>query len=88
MVETKSTAQEAVSGKSAKGNPKLRRRPKTTPDKAPHGFDFIGKVESLVVKGGSNAEVFEFGLRGRHGSRQTFRLKTSDSFSLNIIAQY
>jgi hypothetical protein len=31
-------------------------------------------------------ETFEFGLRGRHGLRQTFRLNTSDSFSLNIIA--
>ena len=46
----------------------------------------MGKVESIVVKSGGEAGSFEFGLRGRHGARQTFRLRTSDSFSLAIIA--
>lgn len=50
------------------------------------GFDFIGKVESIVVKTGAGGESFEFGLRGRHGLRQTLALGTSDSFALNIMA--
>lgn len=49
-------------------------------------FDFVGKVESLIVTGGSGAEAFEFGLRNRNGERQAFRLRTSDSFSMSIMA--
>jgi hypothetical protein len=49
-------------------------------------FDFVGKVESIVVTTGGEADVFEFGLRGRQGARQTFRLKTSESFALNVMA--
>lgn len=49
-------------------------------------FDFIGKVESIVVKSEAGAETFEFGLRGRHGLRQTLALGTSDAFALNIMA--
>jgi hypothetical protein len=87
--EPKSVEKAARAGRSSKGGAKPRNKEnaKTKAEKTPREhFDFIGKVESLVVKGGSNAGVFEFGLRGRHGSRQTFRLKTDDSFSLNIIA--
>ena len=85
--ETKAGTKPARAGKSTRGETKPRSKTKSKADKALHeGFDFIGKVESLVVKGTSRAEVFEFGLRGRHGSRQTFRLKTSDSFSLTVIA--
>jgi hypothetical protein len=50
-----------------------------------NGFDFVGKVESIVVRGGGEAGAFEFGLRSRHGARQTFRLKASDSFALAVM---
>jgi hypothetical protein len=83
--ETKAGAKTARAGKKAVREARSAIKAKASKTK-PGGFDFIGKVESLVVKGGSSDAVFEFGLRGRHGSRQTFRLKTSDSFSLNIVA--
>lgn len=92
MVETKAAeanaaVKKAGAKRSPKGDVKSSSKSKTKAAKPPHdGFDFVGKVESLVVKGGSTGEVFEFGLRGRHGSRQVFRLRTSDSFSLTIIA--
>jgi hypothetical protein len=67
-----------------------KRKPASLTPKAkpvpPNSFDFIGKVEGIVVKSGADAEVFEFNLRGRDGARQTFRLKASDSFALNIMA--
>lgn len=50
------------------------------------GFDFVGKVESIFVRGGGEAGAFEFGLRGRHGARQTFRLRASDNFALSVMA--
>ncbi|WP_421693706.1 hypothetical protein [Aestuariivirga sp.] len=48
-------------------------------------FDFVGKVESLQVKTGSAPDGFEFGLRGRHGQRKSFRLDLSDPVALNAM---
>lgn len=67
------------------GRKPARKTVRKKPAEVKH-FDFVGKVESIVVKSGGDSDVFEFGLRGRHGSRQTFRLKTSESFVLNVMA--
>jgi hypothetical protein len=87
MSETKPAKKAAGAGKGAKGQTKPRDKSKDKAERTHfEGFDFVGKVESLVVKGASDAAVFEFGLRARHGLRKTFRLRTSDSFSLSTIA--
>ena len=78
----------AAPAKAAKARPAkkpARAKAKTKPGES-HGYDFVGKVESIVVKGGGEAGAFEFGLRGRHGARQTFRLSASDSFALAVMA--
>jgi len=73
-----------------KSKPKSKTRdagPKVVkPAEAAHDFDFVGKVESLLVKSGSGAEGFAFGLRGRHGKRQSFRLDPTDQFAMNAMA--
>lgn len=61
-----------------------RAKAKTKPGDA-HGYDFVGKVESIVVRGGGETGAFEFSLRGRHGARQTFRLRASDNFALTVM---
>mgnify|MGYP000564766136 CR=1 FL=1 len=62
-------------------------RPKVAkPAKPAHDFDFIGKVESLLVKSGAGAEGFAFGLRGRHGKRRNFRFDSGDAFAMNAMA--
>ena len=72
---------------SAKAKAKTKTAIKAKPAKtSASGFDFVGRVESLIVKCGSGAEIFEFELRGRNGERHVLRLRTSDSFSLNIMA--
>jgi hypothetical protein len=78
----------APPAKTAKTRPArkpARAKAKTKPSDA-HGYDFVGKVESIVVRGGGEASAFEFGLRGRHGARQTFRLRASDGFALTVMA--
>lgn len=50
------------------------------------GFDFIGKVESISVKAGPDGEVFEFGIRGRHGLRQRLQLQLSTHPARTIMA--
>jgi hypothetical protein len=85
--KTKAAGKTGGAKKSAKSGTETGSRIKPKAAKLAHeGFDFVGRVESLAVRGGASLETFEFGLRGRHGLRQTFRLNTSDSFSLNIIA--
>jgi len=54
--------------------------------KAAHDFDFVGKVETLRVKSGAGAESFEFGLKGRHGKRKSFRFDAADAFAMNAMA--
>lgn len=54
------------------------------PARPSHDFDFVGKVESLKVT--SSASGFEFGLRGRHGKRKSFRFDTADQFAMNAMA--
>lgn len=49
-------------------------------------FDFVGKVERLRINGDAGAEAFEFGLRGRHGKRQRFRLDPAGSFAASAMA--
>lgn len=51
-----------------------------------HDFDFVGKVESLLVKSGAGPEGFVFGLKGRHGKRGRFRLDPADAFAMNAMA--
>jgi hypothetical protein len=86
------TEQAAAPEKAAEPNPAAKaaarraKRPAKPVKPGKKEFDFIGKVESIVVKGGGEAQIFEFGLRGRHHARQTFRLRTTDSFALNIMA--
>ncbi|MFO1131984.1 MAG: hypothetical protein U1E16_08245 [Hyphomicrobiales bacterium] len=53
---------------------------------ATHDFDFVGKVESLLVKSGAGPEGFVFGLKGRHGKRGRFRLDPADAFAMNAMA--
>ena len=56
------------------------------PARTEHDFDFIGKVETLRVKSGAGAESFEFGLKGRHGKRKSFRFDAADAFAMNAMA--
>ena len=74
-----------------KSKPKAKSKVKAPRAKAekptkPEGFDFVGKVESLRVKSGAGAEGFEFGLKGRHGKRRTFRFDATDAFAMNAMA--
>lgn len=73
-----------------KEKPKIKAeapRPKAEkPRKSAHGFDFVGKVESLRVKSGAGAEGFEFQLRGRHGKRKSFRFDPADAFAMHAMA--
>ena len=80
--KAKEKAKAKVKGKAAA--PK-RDKPAKPPKPAPE-FDFIGKVESLRVKSGAGPEGFEFGLRGRHGKRRSFRFDTADAFAMNAMA--
>jgi hypothetical protein len=78
----------ATPAKAAKTRPAekpARARAKTKTSDA-HGYDFVGRVESIIVRGGGEAEAFEFCLRGRHGARQTFRLRATDNFALAVMA--
>ena len=86
---------EDAGSKPPKSGPKGKGRRKSrdaAPKPAKHSvepapeFDFVGRVESLRVAGGAGAEVFEFGLRGRHGKRQRFRLDPASPFALNAMA--
>jgi len=61
-------------------------RAKVVKTAATHDFDFVGKVESLLVKSGTGPQGFEFGLRGRHGKRGRFRLDPADPFAMNVMA--
>lgn len=70
----------------AKAKPKGSRLKVAKSAERPPDFDFIGKVERLLVKSGLGAEGLEFGLRGRHGKRRTFRLDPADAFALNAMA--
>lgn len=65
--------------------PKSARAKAAKPEPA-HDFDFVGKVESLLVKSGTGPQGFEFGLRGRHGKRGRFRLDPADAFAMNVMA--
>ena len=76
-----------------KSKPKAKAKSKVKAPRAkaekparPEGFDFVGKVESLRVKSGAGAEGFEFGLKGRHGKRRTFRFDAADAFAMNAMA--
>ena len=81
------TVIEAPARKSkAKGKPKAKAKAAPAkPPKAPD-FDFVGKVETLRVKSGAGPETFEFGLRGRHGKRKTFRFDAGDAFAMTAMA--
>src|SRR4051794_15948630 len=59
--------------------------PKKENSKAPMAFDIVGKVESILVKNGSDPGIFEFGLRTHAGKRHRLRLK-SEPFALNVMA--
>jgi hypothetical protein len=85
---TRRKAPADANAEAAKPVPARRKAAAKAKAKAADGkvFDFIGKVESIVVKTGSGGETFQFGLRGRHGLRQTLALGTSDSFALSIMA--
>ena len=62
-------------------------RPKAEKPASPaQDFDFVGRVESLRVKSGAGPEGFEFGLRGRHGKRRSFRFDAADAFAVNAMA--
>lgn len=69
--------------KAAKTKSSAKTKPKGN---ATSGFDFVGKVESIAVNSNGEAGSFEFGLRTRHGTRQTLRLRTSDTFALTVMA--
>ena len=96
--ETRETLAEAAKkpAKTAKpkSNDKTKEKTKARPPrvkaekpaKPQHSFDFVGKVERLRVKSGAGAEGFEFGLRGRHGKRRSFRFDTTDVFAMNAMA--
>lgn len=77
----------AKSAKKAEAKPRAARAKTAKPAAEPaEKFDFIGKVETLLVKGGAGAAGFEFGLRGRHGKRRSFRLDAADPFTMNAMA--
>lgn len=91
--ETSETVAEAAEkpAKKAKDKSKPKTKAKTPRAKAekpakPDGFDFVGKVESLRVKSNAGAEGFQFGLKGRHGKRRTFRFDAADAFAMNAMA--
>lgn len=91
--ETTETVEVAAEkpAKKAKDKSKPKTKAKAPRAKAakpakPDGFDFVGKVESLRVKSGAGAEGFEFGLKGRHGKRRTFRFDAADAFAMNAMA--
>lgn len=95
--DAKSSPKDASAKTMAKTRAKARDKAKPKPraararpaESAPEDagkFDFIGKVETLLVKGGAGAAGFEFGLRGRHGKRRNFRLDAADPFTMNAMA--
>lgn len=89
--ETPSSVASAGAGKAKAKTPKTAKKggsPKATKEGAQEAprFDFIGKVESIAVSGAAGSETFVFGLRGRRGARQTFRLETAENFALSIMA--
>jgi len=67
----------------AKSKAKAPRKAKAA--KAASTFDFIGKVESLLVRDGAGSEAFEFGLRGRHGKRRAFRLDAANPVAMTAM---
>lgn len=92
MTKSKKSNTEAA-GKSAKpaaGKTKAKTktaapRKKKSAAEASAKFDFIGKVESLRVKDGAGSEAFEFGLRGRHGKRRSFRLDSANPVAMTAM---
>jgi hypothetical protein len=89
--ETPSSVPPAKAGNAKAKTQKTARKggsPKAAKESAPEAprFDFIGKVESIAVSGAAGSETFAFGLRGRRGARQTFRLETAEKFALNVMA--
>lgn len=90
-VAVEKPAKKAKDKNKQKAKPKAKANAKAPRAKAekfakPDGFDFVGKVESLRVKSGAGAEGFEFGLKGRHGKRRTFRFDAADVFAMNAMA--
>ena len=90
-IETAALPEEKPAKKpKAKGKEKAKAKPPRVkaekPAKPGHDFDFVGKVERLRVSSGAGAEGFEFGLRGRHGKRRSFRFDTADAFAMNAMA--
>ena len=80
-------AKKAKAKRKTKAKSKVKApRAKAEKPAKPEGFDFVGKVESLRVKSGAGAEGFEFGLKGRHGKRRTFRFDATDAFAMNAMA--
>lgn len=88
-VKSMSKSQPAAEKANTEGRAKVKAKPRRVKPAADaaNGFDFVGKVESLLVKSGNALGGFEFGLRGRHGKRQTFRLDSSDPAAMNAMAQ-
>lgn len=82
--------------KKAKGKNKAKVKSKTKskttsakaekPERSEPSFDFVGKVESLRLTSGAGPSGFEFGLRGRHGKRRSFRFGSEDAFATNAMA--
>ncbi|PZF78929.1 hypothetical protein DK847_03860 [Aestuariivirga litoralis] len=83
--KSKKKAAEKTGGK-AKAKAKTARSRADKPARPDHGFDFVGKVESLVVKSGAGPEGFTFCLKGRHGKRMSFRFDSADGFAMNAMA--
>lgn len=50
-------------------------------------FDFIGRVESIRVKGSASGLEFEFALHGRKGTHQSFRLNAAHAATVmaNVV---
>jgi len=87
--KSKKNAAEKTGGKAkekAKTKAKPARAKADKPARPDHGFDFVGKVESLVVKSGAGPEGFTFCLKGRHGKRKSFRFDSADGFAMNAMA--
>ena len=78
--KTKNKAKAKAEAKTKSTRPKVAKATKPVDD-----FDFVGRVESLRVKSGAGPEGFEFGMRGRHGKRKSFRLDPGDAFALNAM---
>jgi hypothetical protein len=83
---TDAAAADAPPAQKQKPAPRKGKVSRKAKDAEVSSFDFIGRVDSIVAKTGSNGGTFEFGLRGRQGLRQTLKLDTSDGFALSIMA--